>query len=102
MVKVKGCINVNCEAYTKKVPSNERFCSQCGSELMYVCKGKNCNKVLEETDGAYCVMCMAMRKDKRDKVVKQAGAIAGAVATVAISAASKGKDIANAVSRFKK
>lgn len=101
MAKVKGCINVNCDAYNKKVPANERFCSQCGSELMYVCKRKNCNKILEETDEAYCIMCMAMRADKREKVVKQAGAVAGAVVTIAVSAATKGKDIAKTVSRFK-
>ena len=32
-----------------------------------VCKDKKCHTFLEENDGAYCVLCEAKRKDKRDK-----------------------------------
>ena len=53
MPKVKSCINVNCKAYNEKISAKENFCSQCGSQLMYVCKDKKCHTFLEENDGVY-------------------------------------------------
>ena len=100
MPKVKSCINVNCKAYNEKISAKENFCSQCGSQLMYVCKDKKCHAFLAENDGAYCVLCEAKRKDKRDKTIKQIGAVAAPVVTVAGVAATKGKEIVKVASKF--
>mgnify|MGYP003303469623 CR=1 FL=1 len=98
MPKVKSCINVNCKAYNEKISAKENFCSQCGSQLMYVCKDKKCHTFLEENDGVYCIMCKAKRDDKKDEMLKKIGAIGGSA--VVVGAATKGKEIVKVASKF--
>lgn len=86
MKAIKGCVNRECESFTKKKAYKDKFkfCPICGEELEYVCS--DCWKVLEHNTEKYCISCKMNHEQKKaqqaDKV-KAAGATIAGVATVA-------------------
>ena len=70
MSAIKGCINKNCISFKKKIQykKTEDFCSKCGDKLQYVCKNKKCHKQLPDNSEKYCPICLAEKKDKKNKL----------------------------------
>lgn len=94
MPKYKGCPNHECELNKKRVFVNkkEKFCSQCGTPLVYVCKNKKCFTFLEENDGDFCLKCQAKREDRQDAIVDGAKKIGGAMLAFGGIAVAVGED----------
>ena len=77
MGKTKGCGNETCEAFKKEITykESEKFCSKCGSVLVYVCK--DCYTQLPNDDVKYCVRCFAKHEDRKDKAKKVVAGVGG-------------------------
>lgn len=96
--RVKGCPNVNCIKHKEKVHFNaeDKFCSECASELTFVCA--SCYGRIEDLDVSHriCKRCEIEKKDKRakwkvDRIVNVAENTGKAIEKVADGAKS-GKD----------
>ena len=87
--RIKCCSNSQCECYQNKkkhkYSANDRYCTLCGSGLVFVC-----SKCLEPItdDGPtreVCHSCEAKQRDRKDKVVdglKNTGGVLAAAAIV--------------------
>ena len=71
--RIKGCPNPDCECNRKKhkYTADDRFCTRCGSELVFVCKV--CFKKLadEGPQHVICGKCAAERDDRRNDAHKR-------------------------------
>lgn len=98
--RVKGCPNEECKCHKKKkkYKSKEQYCSECGSQLVFVCK--SCFGPIEDIDSKHkiCLSCEAKRDDKKEKIKKVAKYVGGAVAAAgAVVAAGIVKQVENEV-----
>lgn len=89
--RVKGCINTDCERYTKQhtYKSSENFCSLCGSKLTLVCK--ECYRKIEDIDFKHkiCASCEAKKEDSKEKTLQNVAKVVGVVSSVALSVLNK-------------
>lgn len=91
MKRNKGCPDEACEAHVRKIKykSSDQFCSKCGSELVYVCKG--CYTILPNASNKFCTRCISKTEDRKDKFMGAANKIGGGMATFGVAAAALGK-----------
>ena len=67
----KACPNEECITYMlKKYDSKIKYCPECGTKLIYVCKSRNCYKPLVNSDPrhCYCAECQSLRDDRLNKL----------------------------------
>lgn len=71
----KACPNIKCKTYKiKKYDSKINYCPECGTELIFVCKNRNCYRPIENLGPkhCYCKECEAIREDRRNKIKENA------------------------------
>ena len=85
---VKGCTNESCTMRQKKhtFKPNVNFCPECGTELVAVCKSRNCYQVLDDPHAERCVPCQARIADRKDAVKDKAKYAAGVVPALGVAA----------------
>lgn len=66
----KGCPNKKCKCNKEKelFIVDQEHCSECGSELVFVCK--KCYKILDDGKKRYCSIHLQEKKDFRGKAAK--------------------------------
>ncbi len=86
----KGCPNEGCARNAKKhlYKADEHYCVECGSKLVYVCRGRDCFRPLVSDDPSVtlCAHCQAKRDDRLQRARNTAAAVAGGAAGVAAGA----------------
>lgn len=93
---VKGCTNDSCSMNEKKKKFKPtiNYCPECGTELVAVCKSKNCHQVLENPEAVFCVPCRAKKDDRKDKVKEGAAVVVGTAALAGTAAVKNAGKIA--------
>ena len=68
--RIKGCPNIDCDRHNSKYKykSSDKYCTLCGSELIYVCA--ECYKEIEDAPDMhrYCENCKAEKKQDGGKI----------------------------------
>lgn len=100
-----GCPNPDCPSFghQKKYKGDVKSCPECGSELVHVCKSKDCYTVVEDSSESRCLVCKAKHEDKKDKGRKAAvggGLGAAAVAPVVVKNREVIKEAAKTIIRL--
>ena len=84
--RVKGCPNESCKAYKKtKYKAEDRFCKDCGTELIFVCSKCWTPLAGNDPNKKICAKCEAKAQDRKEKVIDTAKKIgSGALAVAAV------------------
>ena len=92
--RIKGCWNPKCKRCKKhyKYKADEKYCSLCKSELVYVCS--KCGGLLEDVGRKHtvCAKCLANKEANAD-------ARKEAVATVLSATAAVGNVVADSIKK---
>lgn len=81
--RVKGCPNESCKAYKKaKYKAEDRFCKDCGTELIFVCSKCWTPLAGDDPNKKICAKCEAKAQDRKEKVIDMGKKIGGAALAV--------------------
>ena len=102
--RIKGCPNIKCERNSEhyKYKAEDRFCTKCGSELVFMCP--KCYGKLADVNSKHklCSKCEALIDDKKHNASKRREARRNTVKGAAHAVVDGISDGANTVGRVVK